>query len=266
MNRQEKEKLQKELLELTHFQDVLGQYYIVIDALTWRQWLEVPAPVYSNTAFKIGSYRINISDFHKILSTLPGSGLPLHVVQHLLDLICISIQNEAILHLFQLLEKERLSPEEASPSILQLLAYLKTPDSRKIIDKLHGNSDKNLSSLEKQINKLWEQHGKSAYVFRNHFIHGRVLLSDPKSKAWSDVMGNEQSSRDFYKTIDGVYDILNFVSKTCFGEKKNLPTKKEFVESIWDGTPGKSVWCFDMSKFPTKYDYSDIPHNILTPE
>lgn len=266
MNTQEKEKLQKELLELTHFQDVLGQYYIVIDAITWRHWLEMPTLVDSNAAFKIGSHQINIYNFHKILSTLPGSGLPIYVAQHLYDLMCISIQNEAILHLFQLLEKERLSPEEASPSIRQLLAYLKTPESRKIIDKLRGNSEKNLLSLEKRINRLWELHGKSAYVLRNHFVHGRVLLSDPKSKVWSEVIGNEQSSRDIYKTIDGVYDILNFVSKTCFGEKKNLPTKKEFIESIWNGTPGESVWCFDMIKFPIKFDSSDIPHSILTSE
>lgn len=61
----------------------------------------------------------------------------------------------------------------------------------------------------------------------NLLIHGRITLSDPNSQAWEELIGNKQSSKDFYKTLDGIYYILNFISKPFFGEKKDLSTYKE---------------------------------------
>ena len=266
MNQQEKQKLQKDLLEITGFREVLSQYYVATDALSWRHWLDLPIDSDGVAWCSVGSHTLNISALRKTLLNLDGSGLPLPAVHHLYRLICNSIRETAFTSLFQLMEPASENKDAAPPSIKQLTAYLQTPESKEIIEKLCGNSKNNLSSLEERIDRLWEEHGKSAYVFRNPLIHGRITLSDPKSQAWKELIGNEQSSKDFYNTLEGIYDILNFVSKSFFGERRDLPTYEEFAESVFEDKMGASVWCFDTIKFPAKFDASDFPVNVLPPE
>lgn len=244
MNSQEKERLQKDLLEITGFREVLNQYYIATDALSWWHWLDLPIDDDGVASCSVGSHTLNISALRETLFNLDGSGLPFPAVQHLYRLICNSIRDTASTSLFQLMEPSSDNKDAAPPSIKQLATYLQTPESKEIIEKLCGNAKNNLSCLEAQIDKLWKGHGKSAYVFRNPLIHGRITLSDPSSQAWKELIGNEQSSKDFYKTLEGIYDILNFVSKSFFREKKNLPTYEEFAESVFEGKMGASVWCF----------------------
>lgn len=266
MNPQKKEQLQKDLLEITGFREVLSQYYMAIDALNWRHWLSLPIDGDGVASCLVGSYTLNISALRETLLNLDGSDLPLPAVHHLYRLICNSIRDTASTYLFQLMEPASENKDAAPPSIKQLTAYLQTLESKEIIEKLCGNAENNLSSLEAQIDRLWEEHGKSARVFRNPLIHGRITLPDPNSKAWKELIGNEQSSKDFYKTLEGIYDILNFVSKSFFGEKKNLPTYKEFAESVLKGEMGSSAWCFNTIKFPMKFDASHLPVNVLSPE
>ena len=266
MNKQDKENMQKVLLEITKFREVLYQYYRVTDLISWRHWLDMPLPPYGMASCDVGKHELNISALRKSLSVLEGSTLPEPAVRHLYNLICVSIKNSSLTDFFQLMEPESTNKKIAPPSIKQLAANLDLPESREIIEKLTANTEKIFTSLKDKIDKLWEKHGKSAYVFRNPMIHGRIDLTDPNSQAWNDLTGNEQSSRDFYKTLDGIYDILNFVSKSFFGEKKDLPNYREYQESIFDGTPGGSVWCFNTNKFPTNINSSHFPINVLSPE
>lgn len=263
MKQQERERLQGELLEITGFRQVLNHYYFTVDAMNWWFWLD-PHLSYDRPAFcDVGSHILGISALRERLCDLGSAGVTAHASHDFYDLAYFSIKYTASLHLFQLIEKAQDDKDKAPPSLKQLADYLELPESKKIIEKLCGNTKNNLDSLAKQIDKLWEEYGESAYVFRNHLVHGRITMLDPDSKAWRESIGNEQSSKDFYKTLEGIYEILNFASKSFFGEKGDLPNYKEFAEAVFDGRKWSSIWCFDENKFPYKFDSSDFPDSVL---
>lgn len=266
MNQQDKEHLQRDLLNITGFSEVVRVYYDAIDATNWWHLLALSGQN-GESYCEVGSHKLNISSLRHAMANQSVTGLSPSAANQLFYRIYISIKHASTRYLFQLMEKADEDEDRAPPSIKQLLLHLRTPESKQIIDKLCGNTENNLNSLEGQIEKLWTEHGQSAYVFRNHLVHGRMNLHDPDSRAWKDLIGNEQSSKDFYKTLNGMRDILNFISKSFFAARKDLPTHEEYAEAILEDKIEDCIWCFDQNKFPRKFDSSDLPaSNVLPPE
>ena len=183
MKQQERERLQGKLLKVTGFRQVLNQYYFTVDAVNWWFWLD-PHLSYDRPAFcDVGSHILGISALRERLCDLGSAGVTAHASLDFYHLAYFSIKYTASLHLFQLIDKAQDDKDKAPPSLKQLAAYLELPESKEIVEKLCGNTKNNLDSLAMQIDKLWEEYGKSAHVFRNHLVHGRITMLDPDSKA-----------------------------------------------------------------------------------
>ena len=257
----EKEDLQLALLDATYFREVLAEYYRTGVMLTWYHWLAMPVQNLPWVQVKAGDHKFNLQEIRD--SFVGPKSIPDNVRKHLMQISTVAIKESYQMSFFRLLEESR-DGEDAPPSIKQVITELEKPENKELVNRLSGNAEANIKSIKQQAKHLWDQHGKSAYIFRNPLIHGRALMTDPDSKVWKESVENEESSRDFYATLDGIYSILEYISKTCFAAEKSLPKYSEFWESLFNDKPfGSEVWCFDGVKYPFKLLGSQFPKRVL---
>lgn len=257
----EKEDLQLALLDATYFREVLAEYYRTGVMLTWYHWLEMPVQNLPWVQVKAGDHKFNLQEIRD--SFVGPKSIPDNVRKHLMQISTVAIKESYQMSFFRLLEESR-DGEDAPPSIKQVITELEKPENKELVNRLSGNAEANIKSIKQQAKHLWNQHGKSAYIFRNPLIHGRALMTDPDSKVWKETVENEESSRDFYATLDGIYSILEYISKTCFAAENSLPKYNEFWESLFNDKPfGSEVWCFDGVKYPFKLLGSQFPKRVL---
>lgn len=257
----EKEDLQLALLDATYFREVLAEYYRTGVMLTWYHWLEMPVENLPWAQVKAGDREFNLQEIRD--NFVGPKSIPDNVRKHLKQISTIAIKESYQISFFRLLEESR-EGEDAPPSIKQVIAELDKPENKELIDRLSGNAEANINNIKQQAKNLWDKHGRSAYIFRNSLIHGRALMTDPDSKVWKENVENEESSRDFYATLDGLYTILEYISKTCFAAEKPLPKFDELWESLFNDKPfGSEVWCFDGVKYPFKLLGAQFPKRVL---
>ena len=246
MEEHEKNNLKLELLEASHFREVVWLYYTTCVELILRQQLFVDAE--PNEGFEAGDYVVDKKSFQQSLFNLPN--MPAHVKFILSSMMFNALNEMSVVHFCHLLELDR-EGEEAPMSIDHVLAQLSLPENKTKIEKLHGNAKANLCSLKAESERLWKQHGKRARkAFRNSIVHGHVCIYDQSSETFK-AFAEKDNSIAFYKAMDGIFDILCRVSALCFGEEK-LPDKKGYWDAFWNGNPNSLVWCFDTVKYPVK--------------
>ena len=110
-----------------------------------------------------------------------------------------------------------------------------------------------LAELDRECKDLWDNHGSHARrQFRNIVAHGRVSMFEQMETPVEDRDENKAASLNFYAAADGIYDILNDISRKCFGVSTDLPGKDKYWHAFWNEIDEEQAWCFDYSKYPTK--------------
>lgn len=252
MTEKEKQKLRLELLEDSHFREVLGRYYATGCELLLRDSLHKNPE--EQPEFVAGDFRVDIAAFQSSLFSLRN--IPQHVKKILTDICFASVNEMSILRAFHLLElDDRESETEIPVSIDHVLKCLSTPANMTKIEKLRGNAKNNLDSLRAEADNLWEKHGKPARILRNDIAHGRLSILNISNEMQPYQRPQEEiltAASNLSAAVDGIYKILNRISKSCFDIQTDLPTCWDVWGSIWqqNSTALPGAWCFDFTLYP----------------
>lgn len=248
--------IKESLLLTSHFREVLASYYATTSMIRLRHLLSPEMP--ANTVITVKHRLIDGKFFQD--SLISPTLMPPETRSTLYRLIYWAVKDQSTISLYQILEYDR-EGEEAPLSLKHIYNILHLPENIDMINELVGNAEKNLETVKDMIDKLWNENGRIVRkAFRNAMVHGRANISNPSSETYRQLIGNEEASIAFYRTINGVYDILLYISRTCFGEK-NLPTEEEYWEYIM-GNEKHSVWCFE-DKYKSLLDGQPKPNLTL---
>lgn len=123
-------------------------------------------------------------------------------------------------------------------------------ENKKIIERLTGNADEKLDSLERMIKKLYNTSLKDFREGRNIQLHLPKSIFQSDSHVWLKL---DKAGKQSHEAIIGVGNILNFVSVAIFG-KSPLPTWLEYTKHNWHAPADHLIWCNDISKYPIPED------------
>lgn len=248
--------IKERLLLASHFREVLESFYVTTSMVRLRHLLSPVMP--PNTVITANHRLIEGKLFQD--SLIAPTLIPPETRRILYQLIYWAVKDQSTISLYQILEEDR-EGEEAPPSLKHIHNTLCLPENIDMINELVGNAENNLATVKAMIDNLWNENGRIAReAFRNAMVHGRVNISNPNSETYRQLIGNEEASMAFYHTINGVYDILLYISTTCFGEK-SLPTEEKYWECIMENEK-HSVWCFE-DKYKSLLDGQPKPNLTL---
>lgn len=249
-------KIKENLLLASHFREIVSSFYITASMVRLRHLLYPEMP--PNTVITVQHRLIEGKLFQN--SLIDPTLMPPETRSTLYRLIYWAVKDQSTISLYQILEEDR-EGEEAPLSLKHVYNILCRSENISMINELVGNAENNLATVKAMIDRLWNEYGRTAReVFRNAMVHGRANIWNPNSETYKKLIGNEEASIAFYRTIEGIYDILLYISTTCFGEE-NLPTEEQYWDHIMENEE-HSIWCFDH-KYKSLLDGQPKPNLTL---